>query len=63
MLFSGLLALKDNSKLLRRLNDKNDYDIIFNLMNYSLLVRNEFKNLDDLFIFRVITKDENAINF
>ena len=50
MLFSGLLALKDNSKLLRRLNDKNDYDIIFNLMNYSLLVRNEFKNLDDLFI-------------
>lgn len=50
ILFSGLLTLKENSMFLRRLNSKNDFDIIFNLMEYSLLVRNEVSNLDELFI-------------
>ena len=50
ILFSGFSVLKDNTKLLNRLNSRNDFDIIFNLMNFSLLVRNEITNLDDYFV-------------
>ncbi len=56
MLFSGFQALKDNTKLLNRLNSRGDFDIIFNLMNMSLLVRNEVSNLDDYFISPVMVE-------
>ena len=50
IIFSGLLHLKNNSQYLRRLNTTNDFDVVFNLMGYSLLVRNEISNIDEMFI-------------
>ncbi len=50
LLFGGLLTLNNYSKMLTRLNNKNDFDMMFNVLGYSLLVRNEVTNLNSLFI-------------
>lgn len=51
LLFGGLVALgNNNTKMITRLNNKNDFDLLFNTLGYSLLVRNEVTNLNNMFI-------------
>ena len=50
LLFGGLLSISNYSKMINRLNSKNDFEMLFNILGYSLLVRNEVTNLNNLFI-------------
>ncbi len=50
LIFGGLLTLSNYSKMITRLNNKNDFDMLFNTIGYSLLVKNEIPNLNNLFI-------------
>ena len=49
-LLNGLNVISSVSKNLDKLNNKNDLDTLFNLLNYSLLVKNEIPNLNNMFI-------------
>lgn len=49
-LLNGISTINNVSKNLDRLNSKNDIDTLFNLLNYSLLVKNEIPNLNNMFI-------------
>ena len=50
LIFGGLLTLNNYSKMITRLNNKNDFDMLFNTIGYSLIVKNEIPNLNNLFI-------------
>ena len=50
LLFGGLLSISNYSKMISRLNSKNDFDTLYNILGYSLLIRNEVTNLNNMFI-------------